>query len=150
MNNTPISRHWFRRFSSSGWLSVYLTVIAAPPVYYLLHFKWGIDWFYTAILGAVLSVSVGHILFVPLFLLTLHVLRPTLYCAVCPVCGEQAIALGMCISEPTSDPALYRRYQLAECRRCHRHFHRLGDGSYHEQHEGAEPNDAGNSRHASQ
>lgn len=153
MRNTQTRRHWFHRFSSSGWLSVCLTVIAAPPVYYVVHFKWGIDWFYTAILGAVLSVLAGHFLFWILFmlgLLTLRGLRPSFFCEICPVCGEQSLALGMLISEPTSDPALHRTYQLAECRRCHRHFHRLSDGSYHEQPEDAEPGAPPNSRPPSQ
>ena len=141
MNNTRTRRlHWFQRFSSSGWLSLCLTLIAAPPVYYVIHFKWGISWFYTAILGAVLSVLVGYVLLVlllPVLLLALRVLNPALFCEDCPACGERALTLGMLISEPTSDPSLHRTYQLAECRRCHRHFHRLSDGSYHEQPENA-------------
>src|SRR6266446_324254 len=101
MNDTRTRKHWLHWFSASGWLSLCLTLIAAPPVYYVIHFKWGIDWFYTALLGAVLSVAAGHIVLLPVLLLVLQLLKPALFCEICPVCGERALALGMCIYEPT-------------------------------------------------
>jgi hypothetical protein len=134
MSNTRTKGlNWLKRFSESGWLSLCLTIIAIPPVYYVIHFRMGIDWFYTAILGAIVSVAAAQIFLFPVFFLTLRALRPALFCADCPACGERALVPGMMVSEPTSDPSLYRRYQLAECRHCRRHFHRFGDGSYHEQ-----------------
>jgi hypothetical protein len=131
-NQTP-KQTWFQRFSASGWLSLCLTLIAAPFVYYLIHYRFGIDWFYTAILGAILSVLSAHVFLLPVVLVLIRLLAPATFCAVCPACGERALVVGMRISEPTEDPRLRRVYQLADCRRCHKHFHRLNDGSYDEQ-----------------
>jgi len=128
-------RHWLHRFATSGWLSLCVTLIAAPPVYYVVHWQWGIDWFYTAILGAVLSVAAGHLLLLVvalLVLLVLRVVKPTMFREVCPACGERALKLGMRTSHPTEDPTLHRVYVPAECHRCRRRFQRFVDGSYHE------------------
>jgi len=136
MSNASHQEQWitrFKRLSASGWLSLFLTLVAAPFVYYAIHFWWGIDWFYTAILGAILSVILSHIILLPILLVFLRWLFPALFCAVCPACGQRAIRLGFRICEPTSDPKLFRVYCEANCNSCRRHFHRFDDGTYTEQ-----------------
>ena len=134
MNDEKKTREpWLRRFSARGGLNISLTLIAAPFLCHFIRESWHLDWFYTILVGSILSVLVAHIFLLPIAILSLRFLMPASFCELCPACGERALAVGMRISERTADPGLHRVYQLADCRRCHRHFHRLDDGTYTEQ-----------------
>jgi len=130
---TNRTQTWLHRFAARGGFTLTLTFVAAVFMVPRVRAWWHLDWFYTTIVAGFLSLLIGHIFLLPLLIVALRFLVPSFFCEVCPVCSERALALGMLISEPTTDPQLHRVYQLAHCRRCHRRFHRLSDGTYSEQ-----------------
>ena len=123
---------WLNRFSKRGGINICLTLAVAPFIYHLFHHSWGFDSFYTILLGSLVSIVVAHIVLLPLVLLFVGIFLSATHRAICPGCEERALIIGIRISERTPDPELHRVYQLAHCKRCQRHYRRLGDGTFHE------------------
>lgn len=90
---------WLRRFMERGGLTLVNAVVVFPLICYALRRWTSLDWFYAALVAAVLSIIAAQILLLPIAL-SLQLVFPALLREVCPACGERQLVLGMTRSKP--------------------------------------------------
>ena len=119
---------WFGRFVSRGGLTLCFTIAVAPFIIHAFHSWWGFDWFFTALLGALVSVIVGHLMLFPFVLIPLAVWGTFFHRGRCPNCQHRGLK-GVRIH---GDPAVHngdaRDYFFSECEYCDHQFHGFDDG----------------------
>ena len=111
-----------------GGLTLVNTVVIFPLICYAARRWTTLDWFYAALVAAVLSVIAAQILLLPIALL-LQLAFPAVFREVCPACGERQLVLGMRVPSRAAGGTPHSAFTLASCRRCKRRFHWYDDGT---------------------